>query len=95
MKNMTENSTCMKTKKAIERLLTITKRPENECWLGISNIEAIKTVLLELEDYKSFKRYWDELYGKGLGISNWHENGETEPFDNFYDSALEEMLRNR
>ena len=95
MKNMTENNTCMKREKAIERLLTITKIPENECWLGISNIEAIKTVLLELKDYKSFKQYWDELYGKGLEISNWHENGEPEPFDNFYDSALEEGSRNR
>lgn len=85
----------MDIEKAIERLITITKRPENECWLGISNIEAIKAVLLELENYKSFKQYWDELYGKGLEISNWHENGETELFDNFYDSALEEMSRNR
>ena len=34
---------------------------------------------------------FDELYGKGLDVENWHLNGELEPFDNFYDAALDEM----
>ena len=36
-----------------------------------------------------FKQYFDELYGQGLEIANWHLNGELEPFDNFYESACE------
>ncbi|MBQ9719324.1 MAG: hypothetical protein IJV64_01375 [Oscillospiraceae bacterium] len=35
-----------------------------------------------------FKAYFDTLYGQGREITNWHQNGETEPFDNFYDSAV-------
>ena len=40
---------------------------------------------------KAFKSYFDELYGKGLDVENWHLNRELEPFDNFYDAALDEM----
>lgn len=40
-----------------------------------------------------FKKYFDELYGQGLEIANWHQNGELEPFDNFYESAIEYSLR--
>ena len=36
-----------------------------------------------------FKKYFDELYGNGLEVVNWHQNGDTEPFDNFYESALD------
>ena len=39
----------------------------------------------------NFKKYWDSLYGQGLEIANWHLNGTTEPFDNFFDSAESEM----
>jgi hypothetical protein len=38
-----------------------------------------------------FKEYFDELYGKGLEIANWHQNGNMEPFDSFYESAIECM----
>ena len=41
----------------------------------------------------SFKEYFKELYGQGLEVSNWHQNGELEPFDNFYESAIEYSLR--
>lgn len=40
-----------------------------------------------LEELMNFKQYFSELYGQGLEIVNWHLNGDTEPFDNFYDSA--------
>ena len=36
-----------------------------------------------------FKKYFDELYGTGLEIANYHLNGNLEPFDNFYESALQ------
>ncbi|HHV99959.1 MAG TPA: hypothetical protein GXX36_10405 [Clostridiaceae bacterium] len=31
--------------------------------------------------------YWRELYGIGLEVLNWHMNGNTEPFDSFYDNS--------
>ena len=45
----------------------------------------------EIEKLKAFKSYFDELYGKGLDIATWHLNGALEPFDSFYESALQEM----
>lgn len=36
-----------------------------------------------------FYDYWVSLYGTGLEIANWHLNGELEPFDNFFESAVE------
>lgn len=46
----------------------------------------------EIERLKAFKSYFDELYGKGLDVANWHLNSELEPFDNFYESALQEVV---
>ena len=37
----------------------------------------------------NFKKYFDELYGEGLEVTTWHLNGDLEPFDNFYESALQ------
>ncbi|MBQ3326523.1 MAG: hypothetical protein IJG86_01895 [Clostridia bacterium] len=45
-----------------------------------------------LEELEGFKEYFDDLHGQGLEISNWHMNG-TEPFDSFYESALEERAQ--
>ena len=45
----------------------------------------------EIEKLNKFKSYFDDLYGKGLEVANWHLNGSTEPFDNFYESALGEI----
>ena len=41
---------------------------------------------------KAFKSYFDELYGRGLDVANWHLNGALEPFDNFYKNALQEVV---
>lgn len=38
-----------------------------------------------------FKEYFDELYGLNLYVANWHMNGALEPFDNFYESAIDYM----
>lgn len=43
----------------------------------------------ECREAKRFKEYFDELYGIGLEVANWHQNGDTEPFDNFYDAAID------
>ena len=41
----------------------------------------------EVETLKAFKAYFDDMYGKGLEVANWHMNGNLEPFDNFYEKA--------
>ena len=43
----------------------------------------------------AFKSYFDDLYGAGPDVANYHLNGATEPFDGFYDSAMEEMRNAR
>lgn len=67
----------------------------------MTNREAYERDCNELEQYreigtvdecreaKRFKEYFDELYGIGLEVANWHQNGNTEPFDNFYDAAID------
>lgn len=52
--------------------------------------EEVINILSQIIEALRFKEYFDSLYGQGLEIANWHMNGDLEPFDNFYDSALEE-----
>ena len=47
------------------------------------------TAINEAIKVMRFKEYFDQLYGQGLEVLNWHQNGEPEPFDNFYNSAIE------
>ena len=58
-------------------------------------MEYIDDAIVLLEEISAFKKYFDELYGQGLEISNWHMNGSLEPFDNFYESAIMEMEEKR
>ena len=44
----------------------------------------------EIKALHAFKDYFADLYGNGLAIANYHQNGNLEDFDNFYDSAEEE-----
>ena len=44
----------------------------------------------ELNALRRFKDYWDSLRGENLEIQNWHLNGNTEPFESFYESAMTE-----
>ena len=61
------------------------------CIKGQSDvIEAAQELL---KDLAGFKAYFDGLYGQGLEVANWHMNGTTEPFDNFYESASEAAKR--
>lgn len=57
----------------------------NEC-----DAKLVADALALLKALSAFKAYFDDLYGEGLEVANWHMNGATEPFDNFYDSAMEE-----
>ena len=67
----------------------------NEEWCSVKlarkTLDLINRQKAEIERLTAFKSYFDELYGKGLDIANWHKNGDLEPFDSFYNSALEEM----
>ncbi len=67
---------------------------------NMSSIDCTNTVLSLLvnasDTIKNFMRfyiYWTELYGTGLQVNGWYLNGESEPFDSFYDSAVEYMNR--
>ena len=44
----------------------------------------------EIKALLAFKDYFSDLYGHGLEVANWHENGELEYFDMFYESAVDE-----
>lgn len=61
--------------------------------VAISQLEELGLSLGQKVDHVkeaiNFKKYFDELYGEGLEIANWHLNGDLEPFDNFYENALQ------
>lgn len=52
-----------------------------------------KTEKLEQENkrLKKFYDYFAELYGIGLEVANWHQNGDLESYDGFFDAAEQEM----
>ena len=50
-------------------------------------LEELEGLQKRVKQLETFKKYWSELYGEGLEVANWHQNGDTEPFDNFFDSA--------
>ena len=37
-----------------------------------------------MQELERFKKYFDEMYGIGLEVAEWHQNGDLELFDNFY-----------
>lgn len=55
----------------------------------ISNYRKDVEVYRTLKKYVLFKDYFNDLYGKGLEVANWHLNGKLEPFDTFFESACE------
>lgn len=74
---------------ALEKQITEKFNCQQTVYADLSKI--IKEQAVEIKRLTAFKSYFDELYGKGLDIANWHKNGDLEPFDSFYNSALEEM----
>ena len=64
------------------RILTNAEADMWEQYRALGTVEELKEVL-------NFKKYFDALYGEGLEIANWHKNGDLEPFDSFYESALD------
>ena len=81
----------------LEQYRAIGLRPEQiEVMQGhnialINDLEGYQSLgtVEELKEAREFKKYFDELYGEGLEVTNWHKNGDLEPFDSFYESALE------
>ena len=65
--------------------------PEDVYSRQCSELDTYKEIgtVEECRKAKRFKEYFDELYGIGLEVANWHQNGDTEPFDNFYDAAID------
>ena len=65
--------------------------PEDVYSRQCSELDTYKEIgtVEECREAKRFKEYFDELYGIGLEVANWHQNGDTEPFDNFYDAAID------
>ena len=100
---MTENEAIEELKFSNEKCLeqcegACSSRKNNDCACQDAVIERMLDELLqyreigtveECREAKRFKEYFDELYGIGLEVANWHQNGNTEPFDNFYDAAID------
>ena len=57
----------------------------------LDELKKIKELEKENRKLKAFYEYWEELYGQGLEIANWHLNGNLESFDSFFEDALEKM----
>lgn len=51
----------------------------------------IDEAIEEIKSLRKFKECFDELYGQGLEVANWHLNGILESFDSFYEEAVREM----
>lgn len=61
--------------------------------LSQTDKDCIVKVFEHREQLRAYQSYFNGLYGEGLEVANWHENGALEPLDNFIDSAEEEMER--
>jgi hypothetical protein len=59
--------------------------------INVDLFEEVQRQKDEIRKLQAFYKYFFGLYGLGLDIANWHGNGDTEPLDNFIDSAKEEM----
>lgn len=40
----------------------------------------------------SYKELEDTMYGQGLTVNNWHQNGDVESVDNFFDENINPLL---
>ena len=76
------------------RLISSLSNTDKKCiesaFVKLQQLDELGLTADKIVELLKFKEYFDSLYGQGLAIANWHLNGELEPFDNFYESALEE-----
>ena len=84
----------------LERILKILKTSLEPAGVCAQNLQECMLLQLQrLVDKDSIHRialevvktYFDDLYGCDLEVLGWHENGDSIAFDEFYDSATEEM----
>ncbi len=52
--------------------------------------DFIEEIVAENRKIQAFKEYFEALYGKGLKVVGWHQNGSSEEFDTFFDAAEDE-----
>ena len=62
-----------------------------ECNFFIEKHGQYHAILEKMQKLSAFYKYFSELYGQGLEIANWYQNDNLEPFDNFFDSAEQEI----
>lgn len=59
----------------------------------LSEVERLqkenKVMKEALEKSERFISAMMEFYGEGLMVYNWHQNGDGEPWDNFFDNNME------
>ena len=60
----------------------------------VMEMETARDAVAMMKELSAFKEYFDGLYGQGLQVANWHMNGAHEPFDSFYESAVEAVTLN-
>ena len=66
--------------------------PSNEMTLQMDiMLNSMDYLIGRVQELERFKEYFDELYGRGLEVAEWHLNGGLEPFDNFYVDAIDYM----
>ena len=91
---------CLKAIKSIEEKTTdvedYSSIPVSTCCYTDEELNVLEQVVNEyfelIQENKRlqrFKDYFDDLHNTGSEVANWHLNGDLEPFDNFYDSAME------
>ena len=47
------------------------------CHEAADKIDRLERVVREI---------WESLYGQNMQVANWHQNGELEPMDTFFES---------
>lgn len=83
-KNIDKDDKFKKSIKKLQNIVAIINTDHKK--ESVEYKEVLKTAISALK----FKNYFDELYGQGLQIAYYHQNGDLEPFDNFYDEACED-----
>ena len=61
-----------------------------DCRIEIENLRSENAMLsAELEALKTFKASFDRLYKIGFPMEDWHLNGSSVSFDEYYEHVLE------
>ena len=78
------------------KMLSDRKKMADQCdQASAEDIRLYHSLDMAIEALR-FKGYFDELYGIGLEVANWHQNGDLISFDGFYEAAMQisEVIEN-